>query len=255
MYASIAVDPKARAKVPILEVGEEGSPDYLKLIESGLVTDYIAQKWREVGPDLLPKDAGKEAKMRFFVQTFMETLSGSMFSFMAAPNAQRVTSEYHKWLNGLKATNDALAKHGEQTGTGNFFFGDQYTVAEALTAPFVARQSVLFKEHRGIDVLDTCANLGLEHLRRWWGAVLARPSTILTTPSEDSLKQLAPYVRPVFVPVKFSPQEQAETNQSMLNQWSGNSAADEEANFQALIKKGNQMNRDARAAAKAAAKL
>ena len=55
MYASIQPDPTSRAKGPILEVGERGSPDYVKLIESGVVTDFIAANWRDSGEALLSK--------------------------------------------------------------------------------------------------------------------------------------------------------------------------------------------------------
>ena len=83
MYGSISADPFARAKVPILEVGKEGSTDYLKIIESSVVTEFIAANWSARGTALLPVDAALAAKARLFVGHFMDALSMANFSFLA----------------------------------------------------------------------------------------------------------------------------------------------------------------------------
>merc|ERR1719188_111884 len=53
MYASMALDPKASekklGKVPILEHGEPGTPEYVKLIESNVIMEYIEDAWGDVG--------------------------------------------------------------------------------------------------------------------------------------------------------------------------------------------------------------
>ena len=151
-------------------------------------------------------------KKRYFVQIFMETFQRSNMTFMTANSEATVKMEYKKLMDGLKAVNDTLEKHGEQ-GPGAdapFFFGAQYTVAEALTAPFVVRMQPLFKEHRDVDLQVHMEQLGFHALARWWKAVMERPSTLLTTPNVESLKPMAPYVRPVFKAYKFGPEEQAD---------------------------------------------
>lgn len=244
MYRSIAADPNATAKVPIIEIGQEGSKDYMKMIESGVVTDFIAQYFRNVGPDLLPKEPWKEAKMRYFVQIFMETFQRSNMTFMTANSESAVKMEYKKLMDGLKAVNDALEKHGEQ-GAGDsaaFFFGEQYTVAEALTAPFVVRMGPLFEEHRGVDLYAHMQELGFHSLAKWWKAVLERPSTLLTTPRMESLKPMAPYVRPVFKPYKFSREEQLDAMAAKKAEWAaGGRAAMQEAKVKANLARGMSM--------------
>merc|ERR1719161_1989769 len=154
-----------------------------------------------------------------------------------------------KFLYGLKAVDVCLAKHGEQKGAEQpFFFGAQYTLAEVLCAPFVARMTALFKEHRDIDVLDTCQKLGLTNAALWWKAILERPSTQLTTPAYDSNAQLAPYLRPVFVPNKLSPAEQAAAFDVSLKDWaSGQGNAAEEARRKAELEAGMKIAAEERA--------
>lgn len=244
MYRSIATDPNATAKVPIIELGEAGSPEYMKMVESGVVTDFIAQYFRGVGPDLLPKEPWKEAKMRYFIQIFMETFQRANMAFMTASSESNVKMEHKKLMDGLKAVNDTLEKHGEQGAGADapFFFGSQYTVAEALTVPFVPRMQALFQEHRDVDLGLLINELGFSALGKWWKAVMERPSTLLTTPGFDILKQMAPYVRPVFTPYKFTGAETAEAIASKKAEWAaGGRAAMQEAKVKANLARGMAM--------------
>merc|ERR1719453_2676202 len=130
---------------------------------------------------------------------------------MTAKDAKTVKMEYKKMLDGLYALNDTLERHGEQ-GAGpdeGFFFGKQYTLAESHTAPRVVRMQPLFKENRGVDIFESIQELGFHKLAKWWKAVEERPSTILTSPTADSLKHMAPYVRVVWFPYTLSAAEQA----------------------------------------------
>lgn len=238
MYRSIATDSNATAKVPIIEVGDAGSADYMKMIESGVVTDFIAQYWRGQGPDLLPKEPWKEAKMRYFVQIFMETFQRANMAFMTASSESAVKVEYKKLLDGMHSVDETLKRHGEQ-GAGPdapFFFGTQYTVAEAMTAPFVVRMQAMFKEHRDVDLAAHCDQLGFTALSKWWKGVMERPSTLLTTPHLDGLKQMAPYVRPVFTPYKFTAEEMAAAGADKKAEWAaGGRAAMQEAKVKANL--------------------
>ena len=58
LYASINPDPAASAKVPILIDGDA------KLIESAIVVEYLVDKYRGQGEELLPTDPAAAAKVR-----------------------------------------------------------------------------------------------------------------------------------------------------------------------------------------------
>ena len=139
-YASLSPVPTARAKVPILEVGAEGEEGYFALIESEVVARFIAREWAERGTQLIPPSPADEALMNLFVAVFMEEVSGLSFSFLGAKSDEAVAKGYEKLLGGLQSVENCLNVHGNEEG-GSFFFGGQYTLAEALTAPFVIRMS------------------------------------------------------------------------------------------------------------------
>ena len=71
--------------MPILEVGEPGAQDYVALIESEVVSRYVARRWAGRGPALVPADPAEEAAMNLFVTVFMEQLSG--LSCLGSPGA------------------------------------------------------------------------------------------------------------------------------------------------------------------------
>ena len=121
-----------------LRQGKEGAEDYVALIESEVVARFIARKWQARGTQLIPPSAADQARMDLFVASFMESLANLSFSFLGAKSADQVTSGYEKLLNGLVTIDNALRSLGNEKD-GSFLFGAQYTLAEALTAPFVIR--------------------------------------------------------------------------------------------------------------------
>jgi hypothetical protein len=142
---------------------------------------------------------------------------------------------------------------------GDFLLGAQYSLAEAMTAPFAVRMLANFAHHRALRLLELSAALGCGRLGRWLTAVAARPSTVLTTPAHASLVQLPPYLQKAFVPFEFDAAEVgarvAEVN--ALYSKGAAAAAEEEAAFQQSIKSGvalAQMEREKRHAAQAEAR-
>merc|ERR1711879_1106457 len=60
-----APDTSVSAKVPILEHGEPGTADYVKLIESGVILEYIEDVWGDHGARSRP--SGRDgAAVRMF---------------------------------------------------------------------------------------------------------------------------------------------------------------------------------------------
>ena len=99
--------------------------------------------------------------MRLFIQTFMEKLAAYYFAFLAAGSAARVRELFSAIVQGLACVESCLRKHGEEGGAG-YFLGEQYTLAEVMTAPFVVRMLANFREHRGVDVPESMSFHGAE---------------------------------------------------------------------------------------------
>jgi glutathione S-transferase len=95
LYRSIAADPEAGGKVPIL-VDSDGT----KLVESNVIVEYLEQRYPE--PRLLPADAAQAAKVRLFIETFSSTFPGGLFGLMRAGDAEALEAGKAKLTAALK---------------------------------------------------------------------------------------------------------------------------------------------------------
>lgn len=158
--------------------------------------------------------------------------SGLSFSFLGAKSEAALAKGYAKLLGGLQSVENCLNLYGNEEG-GSFLFGGNYTLAEALTAPFVIRQVANFPVHRGVDVIESAERAGFDRCARWMKAVLERPSSVNTTPAHNSLVMLAPYMQPFFECVVTEEIQTAAFDK--LEQ----TAADAEAEWEAGLAAGN----------------
>jgi glutathione S-transferase len=182
LYALSNPLPGARAKVPLLEWTTEDSSSLL--CESLVVAEFVAEQF---GTDkqLLPVSPKDRATMRLFTE-----LCGSSFSYFPLLRAQgdKLEAAVKSFQEGLVATN-AFLKH---YNSDPFLLGDQFTLAESNAAPFVQRACVILpaftsKSPVVVNPMDICDELGLDHLKKWMQAVLARPSVIDTGVPEETL--------------------------------------------------------------------
>ena len=238
IYRDTHPDPLARAKVPILELGEPGSAGYSKLVESGVVTQFIEKKWGDRGQKLSPDDPVKDAAMNLFIQMFMESVATLNFTIMAAPTPETIEKLYKSLVKGMKTLDNTLNQHGDSSG--DYFLGEQFSLAEAMTAPFVVRMLANLPHHRGLGLLEICDKMELPRLKSWLLAVQARPSLVKTTPARDSLIQLAPYVRKGFCDYKLTDA----VLDSIIASVDFNE--DVEGSFKATLKEGNAMAAEAK---------
>ena len=178
MYKTISPNPDAPAKVPILVDGAT------KLIESQIVVEYLATKYRSAGVDLLPEDPADQAKAKLFIDTFTSALVAPLFGLLRADTAEAVAAGKEKLVAGLKVIDACLCMHGNEEG-GSYFFGGRFCIADVCTVPFLQRSLVAMSEYRGIDVWGLMEEQKLERLTRWAEAVLARPSAQETKPADD----------------------------------------------------------------------
>lgn len=217
--------------------------DGFQMVESGIVAQYIAEKYSDVGTPLIPPEPEERAYMQLFIQTFTELVSPIVFSSMAAKDVPAVQKQFCTLLRGMVALNACLCKYGSGELPA-YFFGNSFTLAEAMTAPFVVRMLVTLKEHRGVDLMHCCAQMSLFRLSQWISAVSKRESVQKSTPAERSLAQIAPYHRAGFLNYKIPEADQ----QRLMEQAQQANAGTAEAAWKEELKQGNAMHAEERLA-------
>lgn len=233
MYKSVCPDPTARAKVPILEVGERGTDDYFAMIESGAVSEYIASAYVGEGPPLKPTSARDETCMRLFMQVYAEGMQAADGKIISAKCEADVVQGFEKLCVGMISANNCLEMHGREE-SGSFFLGTDFTLAETFTAPFIARSVVKLQALRGISLTDIAAEMDLQRLLRWIKAVTSRESVAKTTPSKDFISKVPPYLAADWFTFQLPVDRQKEILKNALQK---DSTADEKARM-ALVKEG-----------------
>lgn len=178
VYASLHPDPEAPAKVPILYDGDT------KLIESIVVVEYLASKYRSHGNDILPADEADIARCRLFVELFTNYINSAMFGLYKADSHDAVKAGREKLVYGLRIMDECLRRHGHENG-GSYFLGGHFTIADVITTPFLQRVLVTIPGYRNIDVWEIIREEKLERFHRWADAVLARPSSQETKPTDE----------------------------------------------------------------------
>jgi len=100
--------------------------------------------------------------------------------------------EFHQ---GLINVNAFLEKMGDSS-RGPFLFGDQFSLAECDTAPFLQRACNVLPVFTGVDSvlvdpIKFCDEQDLSRLKTWIMAVLARPSVKATElPKEEMIQSV-----------------------------------------------------------------
>lgn len=183
------MDPEARAKAPILEVGKPGDPDYVKLIESEVVARYLDDAFPT--PPLQPSHPGRKAEAHMLATTFMDLVMPSYNMVLGGKTQAGIDKAFVGLRRGLFAVENGL----KQYSTGTPFFNGTFGLVEALVAPFVLRMLVNTKHHRGVDLLATG---DLPRTVAWMRAIQQHPSCVETTPSDKSLCAIPPFMQPFF---------------------------------------------------------
>lgn len=212
LYARANPIPGARAKVPLLQVrnaeGEDTADDDFVLCESLVVSEYVAEAFSDSRKDCLWLESPEDrAKVRLFTE-----MCGSAFSYFPMVRAatggdaddEKFTAALESFKEGLVAA-DAFLRDGCGGGRtspltrskvrgsdGSFLLGDRFSLAECNAAPFVQRCCAILPAFTGpakVDPLLLCDEMGLNRLRRWMDAVLARQSVMDTGVPADAMKE------------------------------------------------------------------
>jgi len=170
------------SKVPTIAYGgpavpaDQPSPESVKIPESAITVEFIADLFPDSG--VLPKDPVSRARVRYFVDTFVNKFIAPYHGFAARGE------KLEDVLQGVETVQSLLPDKGA------FFLGDTFSAAEIDTAPFLGRFELVlkhnvgaFSEAEGAQVYNTLkTDPKYAKFRKWAEAVLARPSVKSTLP-------------------------------------------------------------------------
>lgn len=197
LYHSIFPDTGDRERVPLLADGPA------LLAESAVIVEYLERQYAKCGTPLLPDSAAAQAKVKLFIQFFMERVVPAYSRLLHAEGTEAVAGARDALMLRLEGLDTMLhlhglgsyavgphfswTAHGAIDREGPYLLGPYYTMAEVSATPFVARMVQVLPEWRGMDVIDACRQRRLERAAAWMEGCLARPSAKMTDPTSDEL--------------------------------------------------------------------
>eukprot|EP00600_Ochromonadales_sp_CCMP1393_P005076 CAMPEP_0174960370 /NCGR_PEP_ID=MMETSP0004_2-20121128/3668_1 /TAXON_ID=420556 /ORGANISM="Ochromonas sp., Strain CCMP1393" /LENGTH=255 /DNA_ID=CAMNT_0016208739 /DNA_START=18 /DNA_END=785 /DNA_ORIENTATION=- len=188
MYASISPwGTETSSKVPIFEEEAEDGAG-IKLIESGVITNYVADKFPLDGSSFTAEES---AAARLFADTFEKTLGGLTMPIMkASGDADAIQAVAEKIQSSIGILNSYLLRISPE---GPFVLENKFSVAEMMTAPFLQRLIPVAKHFVGVDVLAQCQEMKADRLLKWIEATLARES--VSSIQVDDNQLIASYMK------------------------------------------------------------
>ncbi len=145
-------------KVPVLRVRTGGTEDVL--FESAVINEFVDEVSDDKGR-LMPEDAIQRAKTRAWIEFGSNCL---MDFYQASIAKDEATHKEH-----VAALKDKLARLQEQV-VGPFFFGKEFTLADAALAPLVMRLDWFTQHTPHFDMAE------FESLAMWRDQLLAMPA-------------------------------------------------------------------------------
>ncbi|KAI8357277.1 glutathione S-transferase [Blakeslea trispora] len=168
-------DVNPELKVPVLKT--EGQ----NLAESLVIIEYINDRYPE--KNLLPKDPLKRAQIRFAIEYFASKISPEFYKFVMNMKAEDARANYEKNINQGLVRFEELLK--QQSPTGPYFLGEEFSLADVAIAPFVMRIHALNTVF--LDGLKLEAVTSSPRLTEFVKGVLTRPSVKDTWVGEEKL--------------------------------------------------------------------
>lgn len=147
------------------------------LAESMVVLDYLD----DVHPPSLTPE--QRARARLFATLFPARLSS--FGIL---KSEAGSSDEAEAVNKLRSDLKAMDRFLSDTGSGPFLFGDEFSYAEAATAPFAQRLIYVLPGIRPeLDPKAWMSDDGLDRLARWMEAVCERESCVESLPPPEEV--------------------------------------------------------------------
>ncbi|RCI04033.1 hypothetical protein CU098_004651 [Rhizopus stolonifer] len=157
-------DVNPELKVPVLAT--EGQ----NLAESLVIVEYINDRFPE--KNLLPKEPIKRANIRFVIEYFASKVAPEFYKLLMNFKAENAKADYEKNLNTALVRLDELLK--QQSATGPYFLGEQFSLADVAIAPFVIRIHTINQTLLNGLELETVKSS--PRLTEFIKALIARPS-------------------------------------------------------------------------------
>ncbi|KAK9811100.1 hypothetical protein WJX73_002714 [Symbiochloris irregularis] len=187
-YHSVWPDKEKNATVPTI-IDTDGTT----VTESQVVVEYLEQRYKGQGTQLIPTDPAHAAKARMFGELFTSNFAPGNHGIMFSKTQQEVADAKAKLVHGLQVLDTFLTTQALQGGP--FVLGEHYSIAEVSSAPFVWRTTFLAPHYRNIDVFAEAKARNLNRFLEWTQAVLERPSTRDTAiPHEAIIEAWKPMV-------------------------------------------------------------
>ncbi|RUS14735.1 glutathione S-transferase [Endogone sp. FLAS-F59071] len=173
-------DVNPESKVPAITVRGKNIAESLVIIE--LVADLYPEA-KYMSFRLLPKDPVKRAQVRFFIEYYSSKIGSLQLKVLASLNdKEALNGIFAQFRDGLKRANQLLL---EQSPTGPYFLGDQFSLADVAIAPFIAR----FQVFRDNYLEDFVIPEEYDRLLSWGKALQERESFKETWPGSEFILQ------------------------------------------------------------------
>ena len=173
-----------KVSVPLLTHGSAG------LIESWVICEYIEEAFP--GPQLMPATASQRASVRYMSELFRTRLgpgaSGGVHALLATRSCGELERAQRLHLAALQALQAGLEIHS--LGDGPFVNGAEWSLAETLAAPWLARMHMLLPVCRGLNTIELAQQAGLTRAAEWIQAVIERPSVRSSTPAVEDVQRV-----------------------------------------------------------------
>lgn len=167
VYHSIHVDPNSKVMVPVIQ--HKTDQGMVNIIESVPCAEYVEDAFPDVGNSLRPKSAKQRNQVRMFLE-----VAGKFMPFpVCMSNHENLDKAFKDFAALAKQLNAALEQWGEPGG--DFLLGKEFSMAEVLCGPLLARFS-WWDWYRGVNAVEVIEKLGYARLSKWMKAVVARES-------------------------------------------------------------------------------
>lgn len=189
-YAQSSPLSEPTAKTP-LYIENNGT---FRLIESDPVAFYLAHEaaHQTETESVLPQSNKQDARMRMFLEAGWNGTVPSYTRLLRCESWEDV----HNMLNTVllpqwQVVNQALIMYGNwdiiYPEKKPYVFGKQFTIADAIPAPFVLRMAVVLQRVYMVDLVAKLRSHGLHRAAVWVEALLQRGSVYGTAPDADGL--------------------------------------------------------------------
>ncbi|KAJ1956500.1 hypothetical protein GGI12_005290, partial [Dipsacomyces acuminosporus] len=120
-----------------LEVPSLRTPEGEVLVESGVIAEFVADKFPEA--QLVSTDATERAQLRLFLELFGSRVIPKIFGTLKAASNEDQKKAKDSLLAGIKEANDELVKQWKRASgkNGPFWYGDKFSLAEINLSSFV----------------------------------------------------------------------------------------------------------------------